>query len=684
MRKILSLFIAVLMIAAIFAASVPSAAIEGIKVAKVKAPYFDVKPTVDGVVSEAEWGTPTITVDQAEVGNSKYIAEGDTPSANDLNTFFFKNLAGKYDAASLNMKYTLWLRWDEDYYYIAVKVKDPDGHSLKNGKNETWNGDAFQTRIDPGGYNASCPLGPEAYDAEYDNKPWSRWDIDDLCFGFNESAGGFTEVWNNATNVGMTAFSGGTCKAAVIPAGVDFNADTAAGITTYEIAIPWKYIGGAGAVGREYGMSAVVYNADGQSGGMSYNAALAWGSGILNYQQDRCPQTCGGSNKVTLTGNKVSEDGSYTGDYETGSYCPAPPPVRYPTEIDESVHVFLDYEDESDMDVYGYFRGGEWVREPGNTKNHVARWDLDEETESGYNEENYLSTESDIYGEYTYSAKDCSYTMEYDVKVTGTEIFEPGYDSELYNWFGGPSLVEYECGYNFDEARFFVKEMWSQKILESRSAVFTLNEWHHIVFQYCKDSCEIRYYFDPQMENGRVSEDAVPVFSMIYRYFDCPGMDEIPIILRRMNCQIMLDNVEFYNFVDYEGTCEHKHIKKVYTTEPTFTQSGVYDLVCADCGKTIESGSEAPRLIPGDADMDGNVNMKDVLLMRKVIAGAEQMDEIQLICADLNGDGDFNMKDVLKLRKVIAGAEEIVIDNGTLNFLYTPTACVSSTTRPMR
>ena len=566
MKKLISLLIVIVMAVATFAAAIPSMAIEGIPVDSVKALYFDAKPTIDGVVSEEEWGAATVVVNQAEVGDSKFVAEGDDPVDNGKNTFFYRNPATTYDVENLNMKFTLWLRWDENYYYIAVKVNDPDGHSLKNGKNETWNGDAFQTRVDPEGYNAKSPVGPELYDADYDGKPWSRLDIDDMCFGFVESAGGFTEAWNNATNTGMTAFSGGTCNVAVTPAGVNFNNDTAAGITTYEIAVPWSYIdsyshayeeykaGGTGAIGREYGMTAVVYNADGNKGERTYNAGLTWGSGIINAQQDNYTKTCGGSNKVTLSGDKVSADSKYTGNFASGAYTPQPLKPNYPLSIDESVHVKLDYEDESDMDIYGYNHEGEWIEEPGNPKNHVACWDKDPDSDSGWNENNYLATDSDVEGVENWSSADCSYTMEYDVKVTGVENFEPGYSSALYNWFGGSTLVDYECGYDFDASKFTLVESSSRKVLAENNTPFSLNEWHHIVFQYYKENSEIRYYFDPPMENGRISKNAVPMFKMSYRYFDCPGRDLAIVILRRMNCQILLDNVEFYNFVDWSQT----------------------------------------------------------------------------------------------------------------------------------
>ena len=59
-----------------------------------------------------------------------------------------------------------------------------------------------------------------------------------------------------------------------------------------------------------------------------------------------------------------------------------------------------------------------------------------------------------------------------------------------------------------------------------------------------------------------------------------------------------------------------------------------------------------PTEMLGDANNDGAVNMKDVLLMRKYLAGLDV--EYNAENADCNGDGEVNMKDVLMLRKYLA------------------------------
>ena len=55
----------------------------------------------------------------------------------------------------------------------------------------------------------------------------------------------------------------------------------------------------------------------------------------------------------------------------------------------------------------------------------------------------------------------------------------------------------------------------------------------------------------------------------------------------------------------------------------------------------------------GDANGDSSVDMKDVLIMRKFIAGMNAL--LNQATADVDGDGQVTMKDVLLIRKFIAG-----------------------------
>ncbi len=55
----------------------------------------------------------------------------------------------------------------------------------------------------------------------------------------------------------------------------------------------------------------------------------------------------------------------------------------------------------------------------------------------------------------------------------------------------------------------------------------------------------------------------------------------------------------------------------------------------------------------GDANADGEINLKDVLIIRKAIAGMNPTGYVAA-SADFNDDGEVNLKDVLALRKSIA------------------------------
>ena len=81
--------------------------------------------------------------------------------------------------------------------------------------------------------------------------------------------------------------------------------------------------------------------------------------------------------------------------------------------------------------------------------------------------------------------------------------------------------------------------------------------------------------------------------------------------------------------------------------------STVAMLVTLVCTLTFTASAAVIKL--GDVNGDGDVNMKDVLIIRKYVAGIDV--EMDMAAADATDDGSVNMKDVLAMRKHVAGIE---------------------------
>ena len=61
--------------------------------------------------------------------------------------------------------------------------------------------------------------------------------------------------------------------------------------------------------------------------------------------------------------------------------------------------------------------------------------------------------------------------------------------------------------------------------------------------------------------------------------------------------------------------------------------------------------------VRGDLNGDSSADMKDILHLRRIVAGLESVDKDRFEFADVRPDGDLNMKDVLALRRIVAGLE---------------------------
>ncbi len=70
---------------------------------------------------------------------------------------------------------------------------------------------------------------------------------------------------------------------------------------------------------------------------------------------------------------------------------------------------------------------------------------------------------------------------------------------------------------------------------------------------------------------------------------------------------------------------------------------------------TIPSGAVTYGYTKGDADDSSDLSTKDVLLVRKNLAGLVSEKELNRVAADADTDGDLTTKDVLYIRKMLAG-----------------------------
>lgn len=236
---------------------------------KIEAPYFNIPPVIDGVVTLEEWGNVSVHV-TPEQSASYYCDAG---------------------GGALDISFNMWLRWDETYLYIAVVTNEPDGHSLPQGEGSLWNGDVIQFRADPAGPNGSGDK----------NAPWSNASIPNISVG--QLSDGKQTSWDFQASK-------------EIP-GAKYKINVGSNSTTYEVAIPHEYFGGKGKENFVYGFSLVRLNAP---KGATYNAWLTWGDGICGPQEndDRV-----GSNSLTL----VKKDAIIIPETTAATEAPAAAPA---------------------------------------------------------------------------------------------------------------------------------------------------------------------------------------------------------------------------------------------------------------------------------------------------------------------------------------------------------------------
>lgn len=576
MRKTITWVLLAAMLFSAVALAIPVGAAQGDAeyIAYTNAMLFTQPPTIDGYISRAEWGVSNFTVkssDAAKVGDS-------APVNNSF--FYWRPGVGTQDKI---MSYEVWLRWDANYFYVGVKVTDPDGHSLKGGRGNTWNGDSLQFIVDYEGPNSL--MGGYTFLPSYspEKEPWLYPDlVPDFLVGYVQIVGGFTEMYENTRKIGMTAYNNpakGAALVAVAPAGMeDYSTDTANGITTYEVALPWSYVfynetsvvtldttktvgeDAWGGIGRELGMTMVVFNAEQNSTG--YTHALSWGSGVLNPQKDEAEATCGGSNCVTLVADTVTPSG-YT-KYDPGKLerferdlTGFDPGVYYDylagdtarqnplSSKDQLTALTYDEDPDHDLDIWGGTAAG-MVVDSGDPEHGMV---LDY-TDPAVGQ-TYIDSRGE--GEGNEHRFPLSHTFEFDIMYTGTYAGDPEggldkYSPAIFNWFGGSTGYDYEIGYYFNDRQF--KIIPSETRDDSSTAIavrdFNLepNRWYNWRFVFDNNSCTVRLYIDDE-----------PIFdeNIWNRYFFYSSEDHLEngtmMLWRMFNTNLQMDNIRIYNAV---------------------------------------------------------------------------------------------------------------------------------------
>lgn len=564
-RAITWVLLAAMLLSAV-ALAIPAGA-EALYIKYETAGLFTTPPTIDGYISYEEWGRPNISVSSTNAAtvSSKEPVE---------NTFFYWRPG--YAAEDKVMSYDAWFGWDANYFYVGVKVNDLDGHSLKGGKGSTWNGDAVQLIIDYEGPN-SMMFG-DTFDPAYGDRPWANPTmIPDFLIGYTQIAGGFIEMYENTRKIGMTEYNNpakGAAKVAVAPAGMEYSTDTAAGYTTYEVAIPWNYIfynedgvvtldttatvdeSAWGGINRELGVSMVVFN--GEPGSSGYSNYLSWGSGVCGSQIDEALATCGGSNSVMLSDEEITPEAGYT------TYNPAQLEsfARDFSGFDQGVYydylggdiarqnpltskdqlTTLTYDNDSDLDIWGGAFQGMIVDsgdpEHGNVLDYT---DMNVE-------QTYIDSRYDDDTQYKFPL---SYTMEFDIMYTGNETYSEdsgigNYAPALFNWFGGSTGYDYEIGYYFNDGQFKIVNTETRSSTPLAAVNYTLepNTWYNWRFVFDNKSCTVRLY---------INDEAIFGEDFWNRYFYYSGdehqKDGALMLWRMFNTQFQMDNVRIYNAV---------------------------------------------------------------------------------------------------------------------------------------
>ncbi|MBQ9940587.1 MAG: hypothetical protein IJO74_03510 [Clostridia bacterium] len=245
---------------------------------------FTTAPELDGVITEAEWGKPTVHVVLGQATTEYKDARGDEE---------FED----------NRWFDLYIRWDDNNYYVGAYMPDTS-HALKGSENALWNGDCIQMGFDPHGVTAT----PETL-----QDPWSK-DYTNMAFGLVSGEGNTLSSWCWY----------GPCANEPVE-GAKYNIKRDSGYTTYEIAIPWTSLGVESVkAGDVYAATIARVLAEDEDYG--YTGWISWGTGILGKGSTEEQYLCG-CNALRLSNVSATDPNA-----PTTTTTPSAPAEQKPVE----------------------------------------------------------------------------------------------------------------------------------------------------------------------------------------------------------------------------------------------------------------------------------------------------------------------------------------------------------------
>lgn len=605
------------------------------------------KPTFDGVISAEEWGNYTVEVKGSEAAGK------DATAVSAANTTVWNEKEEAGDHAQLN--YRIWLRWDNDYYYIAAEIDDYDGYYNKRSRGDIWNGDCFQFRVDDKGPNSAQAAAEDGYDhtvtafnkEKYD-KPWA--DVKNLMntgcainttstkdpkprwlYDMDSGLGDLTKKNKNHDSIAQFAME-------VTPAATGE-------LVTIEVALPWDMIIRGDqpinkttyGIGKVLGMSAVYLNSS--SASEDWSGFLQWGSGITDrttYAMDDTeankegklnPNIYGGSQAITLVGTDALTGEKVDGLFE---YEPVNDPVPYKDQV-LAVGYGQAYMSADDV---RYDAGSNVIMQY-----EVALCDVKP-----------VNPETTVVG-FVFGGKDGEENARY-----GTFA---GYDYNSKSWVIGNFGWENGCTDIFASAPY----EWTLPNTDESAGALVPATWHRLTLKI--EGKKASLYVD-----GALAVETEKDCITVPANSEDPKFNKLAPIL--YNCgKAIVDNIKIttdltFNIEKNTGNVDLADYN-ISTTDRAFLTSTIgrnckgasdwanivdYDPMNVNSEDGYYSEKLGNPILPGDMNGDGKTNNADVILLICYQAGWTGLKIVEE-AADFNGDGSVNMKDIILLIRAL-------------------------------